>query len=277
MKQYRSVNFVLIALLVIATGFYVYLLSNSSVKNSSETTLTQDPESAENRLATIPPSADPIFQQVKEFIDEKTQPDNVLITKKSYVWWLDSDGYNIINNRDLGIESQFNCMNYPASRFDSSLISLSALFPTFMQQQGFTKNNRNSSASLTDDQFYDYVQAYEKDGVKCILTANPDCSGITDDNMWQTISFSCTSNYDENHAIQVPILKDLDIKDAVVSISKQAGNFAKIQVHYRRTGHYMIAVKENGIWKELYRGQDTPSCSLMNQYKVPKEVYESCF
>lgn len=277
MKRSNSGNIVLIVLILAAIGFFIYLLVKPSIKSILNVIPVQTSAPTEKPLTTISPSANPIFQSVKEFIEDKTQPDNILVSEKSYVWWLSSDGYNIINNNTYGIESQFSCTDYKASRFDSSLKTLAPIFPNFIKQNGFSENSLNTSKSLTDDKFYDYVQAYEKNGLKCVLTASPDCSGIGDGSMWQTISFSCTSDFDKNYAIQAPILKDLGIKDAIVSISKQVGNFAEIQVHYRRTGHYVIAVQEGGVWKELYSGQDIPSCSMMTQYNVPKEIYENCF
>ncbi|MBU2577545.1 hypothetical protein KKA69_01805 [Patescibacteria group bacterium] len=276
MKRYHSGNVIIILLVVVALGLSVYFISKLPNKNSSVIPSAPTLTPTEKPISTIPSSTNPVFQKVKDLMTQKTNPDNILASNKSYVWWVSNDGYNIINSNTFGLESQFDCENYSASRFNSSLKILAPLFPTFMQQQGFNKNNFNSSTSLTDTQFYDYVQAYEKNGLKCTLTADPDCSGT--DHMWQTITFSCTSDFDKNYSLQTPFLKDLQVKGAIVSVSKQVGNYVYLDAHARRTGWYIIAMKQaNGKWEQITSGQDDASCSIMNQYSVPKEIYGNCF
>lgn len=262
MKHQRPKNLVFATVSILITVFFVYFLAKLLIKKNQ---------------TTISLPVDPIYTQVKEFIESKTQPDAILVGEKYSVWWVSSDGYNIINDNAYGVESKFNCSDYKSINFDSSLKTIASEFPAFIQKNGFSKNILNTSKSLTDDKFYDYVQAYEKDDLKCVLTASPDCSGVGDGKMWQTISFSCTQDFDKNYTTQAPILRDLKINDSIISISKQIENFAEIQVHYRRTGHYVIAAKENGIWKSLYSGQDIPNCSVMEQYNVPNEIYENCY
>lgn len=248
----------------------------SRVQNMKSVGLSENTPSPKPAI-NLPTSLAPLLQKVRVILEQQTQTKSTSISGNESVWWITDNGYNIINHSAYGVVANYECQNQPQHGFESATKTLEPIIPEVMRQEGFQKNLRNSSKSLSDLTFYDYVQAYEKDSLKCTFTANPDCTGYDESSIWQTITFSCTSNYDENYKNQIPFLKDLGIKDAIVQVEKQMGNYAKLQVHYRRTGSYLIAAKQNGVWKELYRGQDTPKCLVMNQYSVPKDIYGSCY
>ena len=126
-------------------------------------------------------------------------------------------------------------------------------------------------------QFYDYVQAYEKGISKCVFKANPYCVAFSEtESFYNSFSFTCTESYDNNYIEQSQYLKDLDIKDAIISVSKKVDGHALINVNYRRTGHFVIAKLVDGKWVEVYSGQDYPRCDLMEENKVPEEIYSEC-
>lgn len=252
----------ILILVVIILGVIVYLARNIYIQSLSQTSEPLMPQ---------------IIENVKDLMEDKVHPDNVVTTDSSFVWWISDDNYNIMNGNSFAVEAQFRCENYPASRYTASLETFASLFSKFMHEQGFSKNTMNSSSSLLDTRYYDYVQAYEEGDFKCTLTGDPDCSGSDENTMRQTIRFSCTSDFDENYKDQMPFLRDLRIKDAIVNISKRVGNYVYLDAHARRSGWYIIAIQQKGgTWKKIMDGQDSPQCSVMEQYKVPKEIYGSC-
>lgn len=199
-----------------------------------------------------------------------------------FIWWISEDDLNIINSYESGIEYRnFSCSNKSLedSKPDikSISISLAAGIKQIMEKYGFSLNLKNSSVSLDDKQHYDYVQAYEKDTTKCIFRANPDChTQVNKTPLYNDFTFSCTELFNQNYAIQAKYLKDLNLNNVIIQVSKQTGNFVKLDIHYRRTGHYMIAKKINGKWNEVFSGQGAPSCSIMEEFQVPQEIYGNC-
>ena len=60
----------------------------------------------------------------------------------------------------------------------------------------------------------------------------------------------------------------------VAVTSVQQGNFAAVGVSDELLGLYnAILIKNGGGWKVIYKGQGPPSCSLMQQYRVPESIY----
>ncbi|GIW61869.1 MAG: hypothetical protein KatS3mg089_0721 [Patescibacteria group bacterium] len=187
------------------------------------------------------------------------------------MWWINTDGLNIINDNSKGIELNIDNCDTPTNLnlcFKELTQLISKEINKIMKQNGFKLNQINSSKSVNDGQFYDYIQAYEKGSVKAVLTANPDD---------YTISFVFTDNFDKNYKEQYPYLKDLEIKNAVIRIQKKSKNFIKLYVQYRRTGAFIIAKEVNGKWIKVYSGQVDPSCKVVKQYSIPKEITPGCY
>lgn len=209
------------------------------------------------------------FQKIKEKYNGK-----VLETNKLGIWWIGPDGLNIINDDSPGVELNiFNC----EADFKGITQLAGLQIGEIMKQNGFKTNQKNSSKSIEDDQFYDYIQAYENGAVKCVFAANPDCGTSSEEiQMHYTFSFGCTKAFDENYQQQAPYLKDLGISDAVIHVQKKTGDFVKLSINFRRTGHYTIARLTGGKWNEIYSGQDIPSCEIVEKYKIPKEIISDC-
>lgn len=197
------------------------------------------------------------------------------------VWWINPDNLNIINDNSSGIEFDLNvCESDLESKslFKKTALILGQKINVIMEQNGFKINQQNSSKSIADEQFYDYIQAYEKNPLKCVFVANPDCGKLTGEaKMHYTFSFSCTDQFAKNYQEQAPYLKDLKIKDAIIHVEKRVGDFVKLNVNYRRSGYFTAAKLVNGKWQELYSGQDNPSCEIVNKYKIPKEILPDCY
>jgi hypothetical protein len=217
-----------------------------------------------------------VFQNSKEKYKSQLQEGSNL-----GVWWVSEDGLNIINDNSTGVELySFNCESNLNSNsvFKEMAQSIGSEIGKVMTQNGFKLNQRNSSKSIDDDQFYDYVQAYEKDSVKAVFTADPDCETSSNEiPMHYTFSFIFTNNFEANYQEQAQYLKDLNINDAIIHVRNKVDDFVNLSVHYRRTGHYTIAKLINGKWTELFSGQDIPSCEIVKKYSIPKGIISDCY
>ncbi len=222
------------------------------------------------------PVNDKLFSAVKVELQKINAKYNgkVSATNKLSIWWISPDDLNIINDNSSGVE--FNIFDCEAD-FKEITQLISPQIDKIMKQNGFKANQKNSSMSVEDDRFYDYIQAYENGAVKCVFVANPDC--VTSDEeleMHYSFSLGCTGAFDKNYQQQTPFLKDLGINDTIVRVQKRTGDFVNLSVNSRRTGYYIIAKLINGKWKEIFSGQDVPSCAVVEKYKIPKEIISDC-
>lgn len=198
------------------------------------------------------------------------------------LWWISPDQLNIINDNSSGVQLNLKCAEPNSGITELPLTrTLNTLLPdlnkTFIDN-GYTKNVLNSSKSLTDDRFYDYIQAYQKDNTRCTIVGNADCSGTKSDSiMYQTITIMCTDQYDQNYQQQAQLLKDLNIKDTIIHVKTQVNDFVNLNVNYRRAGHFIIAQKQAGKWQQIFSGQDQINCELVKKYQIPQEIYEDCY
>ena len=199
------------------------------------------------------------------------------------LWWVSEDGFSIISDDSLSVETKyFNCEadnNTDQRKFwTENAIQQSETVDVIMQQAGFKVNELNTSDSLEDLQFVDYVRAYERGKTKAVLVVNADCwsVGSVDSPLYYSTSFSITDDFDVNYEAQSPYLIDLNLKDVVIHVSNVVDNWAAINVNYRRSGHYVIAEKVDGKWIERFGGQDIISCTLRNDLQIPLELAPDC-
>lgn len=196
------------------------------------------------------------------------------------LWWINTSGYSIINDDAAATELRLlGCQDQSVDEGDRARViaQLSKALNPIMKRQGFTPNPRNSSRSLADDRFYDYVLAWERDDVKAALVASPDCWSRADGPMYYSVDFMVAENFIANERAQLPLLRDLELRDVVVHVGKRDGAFALFNVNYRRTGHYIIAQYIDKHWKKIFAGQDVPPCSVMQQWNVPHTIASDCY
>lgn len=202
---------------------------------------------------------------------------------KMPLWWVSRDGYSIINDNSPGIEARFpGCVNYyangPAWNVDATKII--AAVDSVMTQQGFKIDTEtNSSKSLDDTEFYDYIKAYYRDNTKAVLSISPDCGSTDpepDPQMYYSTSFGYTTDYQKNYDAQSPFLYDLELKHAIVHVQKASGDFRVLSINARRTGYAMIVQHVNGTWTQLWAGQDVISCTVRDTNKIPLSIAPDC-
>jgi len=63
----------------------------------------------------------------------------------------------------------------------------------------------------------------------------------------------------------------------IIKVEKIVGNYAFGEIHWTEGGGAVwITVKVDNIWKQVFTGQDAISCDIVNQYQIPKEIYQAC-
>lgn len=196
-------------------------------------------------------------------------------------WWDTKDGYSI-----TGLASS-TYISFPCGEnLDAYKTQISKIYPDvegILTSHGFVKNIENSSTSTQDQTFYDYVSAYEKEGAKCTITANPDCMGdqVDKNKFSQSISVACIDDNDfqKLYRDEYQILKELNEKGAMLSgvFYSNDNQFLRANINWRRTGAYIVEKRDGSSWKHLITGQDIPSCKIVIENKIPKEIIPSCY
>lgn len=178
-------------------------------------------------------------------------------------------------------------------------IELDRIVKDLMLKQGFKLNQLNSNKEIETDMnskdytFYDYIQAYEKVGIKCVAVANGDnyYSDIESEN-YLKYSFSCTTDekIKQNYSIQAPfidlIISDLSFnrrgdmdfirKNTAINELDINEDRASASVRSRRTGGVAFFYKDDNKWKLINQGQSAPLCSDLEKKGVPKKYQDQC-
>ena len=233
------------------------------------------------KLASDQADKDKVVDAIYETIDA-TSKIHLSKSAQSGLWWITKDNWNIIAPGAAGFSIAFPVTSYcPRSAIIRYPIfhDLNATISDILLRNGFVRNKLNSSKSEDDETFYDYVLGFEKGNTRCTLETNSEISsGGTRENIeWANarFDFTCSDQLDKYYAEQIPFLKGLDDRHAVIGIEKILGSFAKIQYHYRRGGLYAIMIKSEGTWIPIVKSQEAPLCSIVLKYHIPVQIYGS--
>jgi len=219
----------------------------------------------------------------------------VIETKDGGMWWNTEDGFSILSSigtQDVNLFASNCSSDSEQLNFKSTVLFLLPLIDQVMRENGFRLSEWNSSKikddgivlndSGKDENFYDFIRAYENDSQKVVFSADPDCySNTTSSNgMAYRFSFSVLDSkiYTKNYNKQFPYLKDLGIKEmAINEFLSETSNFIALKVHGRRYGDVMIAKKINKVWTKIASIQEAPDCELVKKYEIPKEIISDCY
>lgn len=307
---YLNILVIFILFILISTlGYFAinYLINiNSSDKTEHNQESKKDFVSYEQETVLI-------IDSLKREIENSNPKLLKSISKESnFVWWITEDGYSIVTNNtpSIGInlnpstEMQKNLRMPTTTDYDE----ITKIVNNNMLKQGFKLNQKNSNSgipdSMSDDSFYDYFQAYEKEGIKCVGIARSDFPPSYD-MIYLEYTFSCTTDekLNENYAIHVPfielIINDreflkmtssisdrelLKMTSSLESLKKNTAIFeinieddkASARVGARRSGWNAYFYKENNAWKLINQGQAAPYCSDLEQKGIPKKYQGNC-
>lgn len=184
--------------------------------------------------------------------------------KELFQWWVSDDGWNILISNAVSITAQNNDFYSLSSLANDLNNEISKIF----LYNNFELNNINTSKSVTDNEFYDYVIAFQKNENRCTLTTNGDGGEY---------SVACSNSFQDAYKEQIPYLKALNNKNVVVGIREKIGDFVWLNVHGRRTGYEALVKDKDGEITLIFTGQEAPPCNKMIINNVPKEVYGECY
>jgi len=187
---------------------------------------------------------------------------------ESSQWWISDDGWSIFDSNAISITATGNFTEKYSSFINTLAREINAEISKIFLNNGFTLNATNTSKSVTDNDFYDYVVAFQKGETRCILTTNGDGGEYYID---------CSNRFQEAYKEQIPYLKALGIRDVIVRVENRIGDYVLLGVHLRRTGYLALMEDKGGKIKFIFSGQEPPQCDLMIKNQVPKEVYKELF
>ena len=232
---------------------------------------------------------------------------NLKKVEDGYVWWITQDGYSIItdSNPAINVELHVNPEMKKAARrpIADDFKELTQIVRNIMQKKGFKLNNLNSNSEIETDMssknftFYDYIQAYEKDGSKCLGVANGDIpTGYSsfDGEDSLVYSFGCTTDekIKQNYLIHTTFIDLIFSDESYISYFKEdnknfkknniaisgvtiSGDRATASVRARRSGWGAFFYKEGNEWKLIHQGQAAPLCSDLEKRGIPKKYHEN--
>jgi len=177
--------------------------------------------------------------------------------KKSSQWWISDDGWNINDPNAISIASP----SVPGGGHRLSVDPLSTrsrelkyFISRIFLANDFVFNATNTSEPETENDFYDYITAFQKGETRCTLKIDGDSGQYT---------ITCSDRFHEAYDEQIPYLRVLDKWECIVSVKERIGDFVWLSAHGRRTG-FLALVKDDGKEiKLIFTGQEAPSCSLM--------------
>ncbi len=253
----------------------IFLLQSTHQGNKATTPLPQERKSIIN---TLPDSYPEFFRNIyTQLQSEQSNFTKTPSIKNDDIWWISTDRWNLL------VPSKYlvtvNVRPVKNSPNQEVMTKLQKIVNDEMVKNGWKSNTINSSTSQSDTRFYDYVQAYEKDELKCVATTSPDVGSSGDEEFYSTFKFGCFDNTDLQKAYdaQTPFLKGLNEKDSVVRDIKIKGPRASLTVHWRRTGAVGWMYNENGVWKKVIVTQAVPECTDLEKNGVPQEFWIDCY
>lgn len=151
----------------------------------------------------------------------------------------------------------------------SGMTILKEKIAAFFADHGFIANTQNSTR---DEASYslDETLAFEKGDVACLVTVR------TLDPVAAVFCGTVDLAYETLRNEFVPVFNPSRDPEVFVEVTTVEGNYAKGGTGGRGGGAGWFAVKEAGVWKSVFQGQNSPPCSVMEQYRFPKRLYEEC-
>ena len=197
--------------------------------------------------------------------------------------WDNDDGSVVLIDRDAGFSLQtaetssnhlYGDIKVIDDVTEEFINALDSKIRTFFLNQGFTESLVNKYIPENHDNGFSNGYGYFKGDIYCSISlsvlSNP------------YAGFVC-GKIDKIKTEELqPFLKAFNPsndKTMYVGVTKISGNFAKLSIggKYGGGGYYVIAMKDKQTWKEIFSGQEAPNCTVVDQYQIPKEIYDNCY
>jgi hypothetical protein len=204
------------------------------------------------------------------------------------LWWVSDDNWSILIKEVSHvsiIRPEVMTELKTKNSYTSQLITETT---NFFIKAGFIKSKQNSSRSVDDDSFFDYVLGFQNADEKCAITVNPDEGFYLGKNGQMipepNITIACATNdaFQQAYAEQIELLKAVGNRKQIIHIQKITDTAAKVGVNSRRSGAMALLSKQSGHWEVIASGQggfeDITTCEVMREYAFPKAVFDhDCF
>lgn len=180
-------------------------------------------------------------------------------------------GYGV----NLGSNSEYS-FNYPTNYYldKGETIKLEKIFDSIFLRAGFKLNKENTwnNTESRDNSATVIYAGYELGEMKCLInlfsSTNP--FGMIGCGIYDKIGDDLRKEF-------IGVVNDKNFPDFIVTVDKVIGKYAKGGAgSVDGSGYYWLAVKENGEWFIAHRGQDIPSCEIIDKYLIPPELYGNC-
>jgi len=193
--------------------------------------------------------------------------------------WVSDDGFVIHIGKSVSEGVGLERINAHAELKDSNSTTSKIVkeISEYFEGHNYTKNNNNfttdmfSTTIYEGNRNYDYIEGYENDIEKCLLTVDGDEIG----NILQNITVQCVYSifYEFSYNEQAPFLKALDNWAGPIYIDSGSTNAVKAL----GGSTFILFSKKHGYWENIYMGNDQPNCETLRKYDFPKELHNSCF
>jgi len=267
-------------------GYNYYLTSNSLPNDMPK--LPESDQLTNGDLSKEETSK--IVESVKKEIEDKNLSRIKSITSENgTVWWITEDGYSTLTENDPSFMVKFDKRSSGSpSPKTADFDEINLIVKNKLLNQGFKLNELNSNTGLEragNKGYIDFIQAFEKPGIKCVGKGSPDMPYFeTSDSIVTEYNFSCTTDEKiiQNYNALKPftdiyvnaqeadrktfVLYNLDIEDekALASFRDRIG------------GSRVSFYKEGDTWKFLHPGQAVPDCADLIKRGVPKKFQDPC-
>jgi hypothetical protein len=263
---------ILISLLIVG-GVFAYYFRDQKYQPQSKISTSTTSSQIVSQNITDPKQALEALQVVLKV----TSP----ITDRNNIDWLDQNNRRIpLTGVDFSLAtSTYSAVgkygNYKANDLNSiteeSFKPLQMSVENFFTLNGFQKDTSNTFRNNTGLPYLN--MGFTKGDLKCLINLTPRTDPFGD--------FFCGIIDQTQIAWRkelTPAINTTNDPHIVVEVSKLQGNYATGGVGTNMGGGAAWwAVKINGQWKEVWRGQNSISCKPVNQYNIPKEIYgDSC-
>lgn len=263
-------------LLLLVTAF-VFLFSTTT--KQAPTTVSEEQKMINDTISDIPLSTP---QPTASSQDEKNNTNEQLLknfggtldqiaTPTMEHWIVAKDQWIVLTGRAIYISEQ-NINNEIKDSSGQEIKDLQTKIDTYFIKHGFQKNALNTFRLQTPESQF---SGYTKKDTKCLVQHDYQQTN-------NTLIYAFCGEKDEKKTQWqnelTPAINPTNDPRTAVIVQDIVGNYAigSAGGRYGGGGVAWIAMKQNGTWKEIWSGQDTISCKIVNTYTIPKEIYGDC-
>lgn len=288
---------------------YQFLLAPKEESKISEVKLSEVETQEEIPLERVPTeklSSLVLFDEFSQIVNSRSdliisEPPSIDRTSSFYWksdngWYINIGGKMIL--RDLYIQRLSIPVPITHLNMQEKIIENPTMKKLYeLMSELFFKNglvvNSNNSLTLLDSGYQVYFFAFQGNGLRCQTGTGYSGANSLDSKHNEVIRWSilCVTDeqFQEAYQEQFPFLRGISSGKEVTVIPGMVienSVFLNLSFPFQVTGFFpepeksrpynVIMKRRENLWEEIFRGT-IPSCDLMQQYSIPKKVYQNCF